>query len=245
MMYRALLLDLDDTLLVNSVDRFIPAYFRALTDFVGDRIPSQLLIHELLRATRAMDEGDGRSLTNEEAFVAVFYPALGQERNVLDPVFRRFYEEVFPSLRELTRPIAEAPEVVGRALRAGLDVVVATNPLFPATAIEQRLEWAGLPPAELGFALITSYENMHATKARPAYYREIADRIGRSPGECLMVGDNWEWDVVHAVDAGVDAFWIADPKLPPPDPSVPLVGQGTLADFAGFAEGSVWPAPSA
>ena len=38
-MLKAILLDLDDTLLVNSMDTFVLAYFQALTRYVGHRIP--------------------------------------------------------------------------------------------------------------------------------------------------------------------------------------------------------------
>ncbi len=54
-----------------------------------------------------------------------------------------------------------------------------------------------------------------------------------------MVGDNWRWDVVHAVRAGMSTFWIADPSEPRPDPDVPVLGQGALADFLAFAESSL------
>jgi FMN phosphatase YigB (HAD superfamily) len=99
-----------------------------------------------------------------------------------------------------------------------------------------------LSPAQFPFTLITTYENMHATKARPAYYAEIADRICRAPEDCLMVGDNWKWDVVNALEVGMSAFWIAAPERDLPDPSVALVGRGTLQEFSLLAEGFESPA---
>lgn len=230
-MLKALLLDLDDTLLGNPMAVFVPAYFRALTEFAGDEVPPDRLIDELLRATAAMENNDGAGETNEEAFAAVFYPGLGRDRSELEPVFERFYEEAFPALRRLTRPRPEARALVDWALHAGLEIVIATNPLFPRSAIEQRLDWAGIAAGEFPYALVTSYEIMHSTKAHPAYYHEIVERLAVPAQACLMCGDTWEWDVVNATAAGLQAFWVTDGEPGVPDPTVPVAGAGGLGDL--------------
>jgi FMN phosphatase YigB (HAD superfamily) len=232
----AILFDLDDTLLVNPMDTFVPAYFRALTTFMTAELDPRLLIEQLLRATRAMDEDGHPARTNEQAFAEVFYPGLGRDRIELEPIFDRFYRDEFPNLRRLTAPVPGARDVVRWAFEGNRQVVIATNPLFPRTAILQRMEWAGLRLDEMPFDLVTSYDNMHSTKARPDYYVEIAERLGRDPHECVMVGDHWRWDVVHAVSSGMAAWWIAAPGEPVPDPEVPLLGAGSLSDFLEFAK---------
>ncbi|RLC86226.1 MAG: HAD family hydrolase [Chloroflexi bacterium] len=242
-MLKAILFDLDNTLLGNSMETFVPAYFQALTRYVAHLIPPDRLLTELLRATRAMEANDGNGPTNEEAFAALFYPAVGYERATLEPIFERFYAEEFPKLRSLTQARPEARPLVEWAFERGLQVVIATNPLFPRTAVEQRLEWADVPVTEFDYALVTSYEIMHATKAHPAYYREILARLGREPRECLMVGDDWEHDIAQAASIGIPVYWIADPGETPPSPSFhredemgTLVGQGTLADLWGWVK---------
>jgi len=137
-------------------------------------------------------------------------------------------------LRPLTRTLPEARPLVEWALERGLQVAIATNPLFPRTAIEQRLEWAGVPVGARWprpYALVTSYEIMHATKANPAYYHEILAHLGRQPGECLMVGDDWERDIAPAASVGIPVYWIAAPGKVPPADDVALVGQGMLGDL--------------
>lgn len=233
-MLKALLLDLDDTLLENDMSRFIPAYFRGLTECVADLIPGEKLIHELLKATHAMNSNDGSGQTNGELFESLFYPGLGFERDELKPRFERFYSEEFPKLRVLTAAKPEARRIVEWAFASGFDVVIATNPLFPATAIEQRIAWADVPIEEFPYALVTTFENMHATKAHPLYYKEILDVIGHEAQDCLMVGDNWGWDVEQPSLVGMPAYWIADPDEPPEDDCVTPVGQGSLADFEGW-----------
>jgi HAD superfamily hydrolase (TIGR01549 family) len=234
---KALLLDLDDTLIDNSMDTFIPAYFGALEAFVAGVVEPGRFIQELLKATRAMDGNDGTGLSNEEVFAAEFYPALGVPRDEMEPLLARFYSEAFPQLAPLTGKRPAAPKVVEWARARGLQVVIATNPLFPRTAIEQRMAWGGVGVDLYDYELVTCYENSHATKSSPAYFLEIADSLGRRPGECLMVGDNWGWDVVCAGEAGIPSFWIATDGARPPEPVVEVVGQGDLDAFLAAAEG--------
>ncbi len=231
-MIRALLLDLDNTLLRNNMDDFVPAYLAALTSYVADRFEPQQFVRHLLRATGAMSANDDPARTNREAFDAVFFPALGGDRAELDPLFAKFYATRFAELRGLTAPDPAARPLIEWTLARGLQLVVATNPLFPLTAIEQRLAWAGVPVSEFPYSLVTSYESMHATKPHRAYYLEIAARLDRRPDECIMVGDDWKMDVRPALATGMQAYWIAPADGAKPPENLPLAGQGTLADFA-------------
>jgi FMN phosphatase YigB (HAD superfamily) len=232
---KALLLDLDDTLIDNSMDTFIPAYFSALESFVASVIDPKRFIEKLLHATRAMDRNDGSGPSNEEVFAATFYPALGVSREELEPVLGRFYAEAFPRLEPLTRPRPAAPKIVEWANNRDLQVVVATNPLFPRTAIEQRMAWGGVGVDRFDYDLVTVYENCHATKSSPAYFEEIVDQLGRRPEECVMVGDNWGWDVMCAGEAGIPAYWIAPDGAPEPYPAAAIVGRGDLDSFLAAA----------
>lgn len=233
---QALLLDLDDTLIDNRMDTFIPAYFRALEGFVAGVVEPERFIRELLRATRAMDSNNGTGPTNEEVFAAAFYPALGVPREEMEPLLARFYREAFPTLAPLTAPRPAAPKIVKWAFARGLQVVIATNPLFPRTAIEQRMAWGGVGVDLFDYDLVTSYENCRATKSSPAYFREIVEKLGRQSAECLMVGDNWGWDVACAGEAGVPGYWIAPDGAEPPPPAAEAVGRGDLDAFLAAAE---------
>jgi len=232
---RALLLDLDDTLIDNPMDTFIPAYFSALESFVADIVAPERFIEELLRATRAMGANDGSGPTNEEIFTAAFYPALGVPREEMAPLLERFYRDAFPQLEGFTRPRPAAPKIVEWAQGRGLQVVIATNPLFPRSAIEERMAWGEVGVDRFDYDLVTTYENSHATKSNPAYFREIVETLGRRPGECLMVGDNWGWDVACAAEAGIPAYWITPDGAQPQQPVVETVGQGDLDSFLAAA----------
>lgn len=236
-MYRAILFDLDDTLLSNPIRTFVPAYFQLIGDFMEPVVPREKLISELIRGTKAMERNPGAGVSNEEAFSRVFYPSIGVEKRELKQHLETFYTDRYPRLAELTGPAPGSLEIVEWAFEQGLDVVIATNPIFPLSAIHQRLEWAGLPVNQFRFTLVTSYENMHAAKPNPAYYREILEYLGRKPEECLMVGDDWDRDIAPAFATGLEAYWVRNGETGVPQPadlpslSKLLLGSGSLGEL--------------
>ncbi len=231
-MIRSLLLDLDDTLLGNNLDTFMTRYFALLSNYAQPLFPADTFLPHLVQATRGMITDTDPALTNDRIFWRDFERLTGGRRDELEPFFQRFYDTEFEQLRSTTVVRPAAAELVREALGRGLSVVVATNPLFPRTAIEQRLAWAGLPVGDYDFALVTSYENMHATKPQPAYYREILAAVGAAPHEALMVGDDWRNDIAPAAAVGLFTYWIAPADAAPPDSAL-VHGQGTLEQLAG------------
>lgn len=230
-MIQSLLLDLDDTLLGNEVDVFMHRYFGLLSAYAGQIFDTTTFLPQLMQATRAMIQDTNPALTNDQVFWLAFEELTGGRRVELEPFFQRFYETEFGQLKSSTTLRPAAATLVRSARERGLSVVVATNPLFPLIAIEQRLEWAGLPVSEFDFTLVTSYENMHAAKPQPAYYREILAAVGVEPGRALMVGDDWKNDIIPAAAAGLFTFWIAPDDATPQDTSL-IAGQGSLDDLA-------------
>lgn len=230
-MIQSLLLDLDDTLLGNETDVFMQRYFGLLSAYAGQRFDRDSFLPHLMQSTRAMIQNTDPHLTNDQVFWTSFESLIGDRRANLEPFFHHFYEAEFIKLKTSTVRRPAAAVLVRAALDRGLSVVVATNPLFPRVAIEQRLEWAGLPPSEYNFALVTTYENMHAAKPQPAYYREILAVTGTAPNNALMVGDDWKNDIAPAAAAGLHTYWIAAADATPDDPAL-LSGQGSLDDLA-------------
>ena len=202
-MIEAVLFDLDGTLLHNDMDRFLRHYLRSLSSHLSEFMPAGEFVQHLLIATKGAVANMDPETTNEVAFRTVFDRLSPCPLEEMEPTINDFYTNHIGKLVEYTRRRPEARAVVETALHMSRPVVVATNPVFPLTAVEQRMEWAGI--ADLPFALITSYENMHFTKPHKEYYQEIADMIGVSPDRCLMVGDDLELDK-PATEVGMQFF---------------------------------------
>jgi len=227
---RAVLFDLDDTLLENNMDRFLKEYFSLLTPHVAHLVPPEKFTSALLHATYAMIQSDNPTITNQNAFIADFFPRVGLTAEKMMPLFDDFYAVQYGKLRSLTRPNPSAHAAIQAALDAGCDIIIATNPIFPETAIRQRMQWAGI--SDFPFKLITCYEVMHYAKPNSLYYREILQKIGRSPDECIMVGDDWVNDIVPAMKAKLQVFWVN--TTTDSMNNLYTSARGTLAEFKGW-----------
>ncbi len=209
-MIRAVLLDLDDTLLDTNMDLFIPVYFEALSRKMNEYLPPDDMINLVLEGTKEMIQNGDSSKTNKEVFDDYFYPRLSHPASVVRPVIDSFYDEQFPMLKKYTRPIPIARDFVSELFKWGCQVVIATNPLFPARAIEHRIDWAGL--SDFSFSLITTYENSHFCKPDPKYYQEILNKLDVEPEEAIMIGNDLQNDIEPAKEAGLHNYWIGNDR---------------------------------
>lgn len=201
-----LLLDMDDTLLSNDMDRFLPAYLQKLSTHLLDHIPQSQMIQCLLAGTKAMVAKQMPEKTLEQAFDEVFYPGIACTKAQLSDQLDDFYAHVYPSLQSVTTVRPEAVEFVEWAFSQGYTIAIATNPLFPKTAIEQRLAWASLPVSKYPFALVTSFETFHYAKPNPAYFAEILGQLEWPEGPVIMVGNSLQEDIQPARAVGISAF---------------------------------------
>jgi len=218
------LLDLDDTLLGNPMDRFLPAYFSALYKALAPHAPGKNIQQAAINSAQAMLNRKDGTESNMAAFMSRFCRGLECRAEVLQPVLDEFYEQEYPKLQKYTVYRSEARQVVDFLFEAGCQVVIATNPLFPAVAIHQRLAWAGL--ADFPFSLITTMENSHFAKPNPHYYQEILSKVQAAPDQSWMVGDDFDNDIAPAKMLGLQTWRIT--TTPPKDSSS---RQGSLAEL--------------
>jgi FMN phosphatase YigB (HAD superfamily) len=203
-----LLFDLDDTLLGNEMNNFIPVYLQSLAKRMSVVAEPATLIQTLLSATRGMIEDISPDRTLEEKFDAAFYPPLGLVSQEVQPIIDAFYEHDFPQLRRLTQMRPEAAHVVRQVIQRGDQAAVATNPLFPLTAILQRLSWAGLSADQIPFEIIPSFETFHFAKPNPEFYAEFLAQLGWPKTPVLMVGNDIDSDIGAARQLGLPVYWI-------------------------------------
>lgn len=202
-MITTVLFDLDGTLLPMDQDEFVKYYFGLLAKKLAPHgYDPQALIKAIWSGTGAMVKNDG-SCTNEEAFWNCFTSLMGAHTRKDEPLFREFYEKEFSGAKAACSFDPNAAKTVAAIKAKGLRVVLATNPIFPAVATQNRIRWAGLSPED--FELYTTYENSSHCKPNPAYYQDILDTLGLKAEECLMVGNDATEDLV-AKTLGMNVF---------------------------------------
>ncbi|UCF62547.1 MAG: DinB family protein [Anaerolineaceae bacterium] len=240
-MITAILIDLDNTLLGNDMETFLPLYLQKLGAHLADLIPPNQMIPELMTGTRKMMDNLDPTVSLEQAFAQHFYPALGVSEGKLRDMIIDFYATVFPSIQAITTRYPDIDRFMKAIFETGYEVVIATSPVFPRTAILQRLEWAGVPVDQFNYTFITSYEDFHFTKPHLEYYAEILGRLGKPSHEAVMIGNDPEDDLEPAQALGMAVFH-AHPSSPDEYPG------GSLADvlpwLEGLAEHSNDPYPS-
>jgi len=225
-----LLIDLDDTLLTNSMDIFVPAYVGGLGKFLRDRIEPELLAQTLLSATQKMFENTIPDRTLKETFDRAFYPKLGVTESEMRAPIDQFYLHEFPKIKSITQSRPNAVNLINAAFQRGYTIGVATNPLFPLTAITQRLAWANLPVEDYSYSLISSYENFHFAKPNPAYYAEFLAKLGWPRGPVVMIGNDTVHDIQGAGSLGLATFWIRDQNPDVTEIDTARCSSGTLDD---------------
>ena len=226
-----LLLDLDDTLLGNSMDTFIPAYLQSLCEHLAASIPAEKLVSTLISGTQAMLDNNSPDKTLKEVFDQAFYPILGIQQTDYIERFDAFYRQDFPDLQHLTKFLPEAVSMIEEAFSRGYNVAIATNPLFPMTAIQQRLEWAGLSPEIYPFMLIPSYESFHFTKPNTAFFAEALASLGWPAGPVVMVGDDFDHDIAPARLLGMGNFLITENGRSSGEELPAAAGCGTIQEL--------------
>ena len=207
MSIKAILFDLDGTLLPMDQDLFMKYYFGELVKkIVPYGYNKDTLSGDVWAGTKAMVMNDG-SKTNEEAFWDKFCELQEKDCRKDLSVFDEFYRKEFCKAKDACQPTPSAKETIDFIKASGKRLILATNPLFPFVATENRIGWAGLSTSD--FELITTYENCHYCKPNPKYYVEFLEKTGLSPEECLMVGNNAEEDMI-AETLGMKVFLLTD-----------------------------------
>jgi FMN phosphatase YigB (HAD superfamily) len=208
MSVKAVLFDLDGTLLPMDLRVFFGEYFKLLTAKLapyGYEDP-KALIRTMWQGVAKVCENDGKR-KNGEVFWDYFASVYGEKVREHVPVIDRFYLEEFEKVKEVCGFDPEANKTVKALKEKGLKCVIATKPIFPLQAILKRMEWAGLDKNDFEFC--TSYDVCSFCKPQKEYYEEVAALLGLSTEECLMVGNDVD-DDMPAEKSGMKVFLLTN-----------------------------------
>ena len=228
---KAVLFDLDGTLLPMDQEEFTKAYFRLLAKKLSAYGYSpEKLVDTIWAGTTAMVKNDG-TRTNEDAFWDQFAVFWGADVRKDEPIFDSYYREDFCGVKDVCGYHPAAAETVALCKALGLRVILATNPIFPAVATEARIRWAGLSRED--FELYTTYENSHFCKPNPAYYEEILCRQGLFGEECIMVGNDVTEDMA-AEALGMKVFLLTDCLINKHGKDISRYPRGSFGELQAF-----------
>ncbi|WP_312710743.1 HAD family hydrolase [Proteiniclasticum ruminis] len=227
-----ILFDLDGTLLSIDMKEFEEIYYTSLSNAFKSIIAPDNFMAILYSSMKAMVKNK-ENRTNEEVFMSVMKERVGEELPAFQKHFIHYYENDFSVLRDAVNKNTDMLEALKILKEKGYELVIATNPLFPKFAIDQRIQWAELVHED--FSHITYFEDSHYCKPNVEYYSEILETIGKNPQECMMVGNDAEEDLAAGA-LGITTYLITNHLLNRKSLEYTADHEGTYKDFLMFAE---------
>lgn len=226
-----IMFDLDGTLLALDFDEFTRAYIACIGQKLGTLgYDVTRCIKALWAGTEAMVKNDG-SRTNRQAFWDAFCAVAKVNQMVLEPQLETFYRQEFQGIRSVLRTQRDCRGFIDDLKRKGYTLSLATNPVFPLVAVEQRLSWIGLTVKD--FAVVSSYEHYKYCKPNLGYYQQVLSSAGFAPEESCMIGNNIH-DDMPARDLGMPVYLVTDVLENPQNKPVDDYPHGSFAQLQAF-----------
>ena len=233
MNYRAILFDMDGTLVPMDMKAFSEGYFKLLYKKLAPLgVKAEGFSKTIWTGVAAMVRNDG-SVLNSEAFWNTFEKLTGNTDPAVRAACLDFYSHEFHEARSLARENPLAKRAVELARKKAPIVALATNPLFPMEGQVTRMSWVGLTPSD--FDLVTSYDTDRYCKPNPNYYISVCERLKVRPEECLLIGNDENEDAYSASSLGMSCYITDDCRIPSKEH--PWDGpSGSFADLIRFLE---------
>lgn len=220
--------DLDGTLLPMQQDEFAKLYFSSLSKRLSQfGYEPNKLIESVWSGTLSMIKNNGK-ISNEEVFWDKFAEIYGDQSRLDNKNFDEYYKTDFGLVKNACKCNRLVKSVIARLKSNGYKLVLATNPIFPAIAVDKRLEWAGLNRRDFEFC--SSYENSYYCKPNIEYYRSLIKRFCLKAEECLMVGNDVSEDMV-ARELGMNVFLLTDNLINKYNKDISDYPQGNFNDL--------------
>ncbi len=230
-MRKAVFFDLDGTLLALDMEQFSKTYFSLVENCGFYDLFGRDGRRIFGSGIRAILNNDGTML-NRDVFLKVVSEASDADPDAILKHMDAFYANEFPKIRACSHSDVRAIETVRILKEKGYRLILSTNPIFPSSATNVRIEWAGLDLDD--FEYVSYYDNSHYCKPNLEYFKEILDRTGLSAEECYVVGNDVLEDM-SATALGFEGFLVLDNVIGDLGKVPPCV-QGNYSDLLSFAK---------
>ncbi len=204
---KAVLFDLDGTLLPMNEDTFVKGYMGRLYKYLapyGYDDPNAF-IAAIWYGVKAMRKNDGKRSCDEvywEAFNSQFE---GKDGALAHKKFDEFYATDFKNAKQYCfEAHKNAQEIINKCREKADLLIVVSNPVFPLIAMQERVEFAGIDP--LSFDFITSYETSHFAKPNKMFIQEVLDRFNLKSDEVVYFGNSEKEDAKIAKELGIKFY---------------------------------------
>lgn len=193
-MNKYILSDFDGTLLFMDQEIFVKQYYKELyKKFIKLGYDGQKCIEGIMSAVMYILTNED-NITNEIKFWKVFENKTNLSKKELTVMLEDFYNNEFCLLKQYTSINPYAKKFIETVKNNGYKIILATNPVFPKVATDERIKWAGLNPED--FEYITTYENSCFCKPNLKYYQEIIEKFNLDVNDLWMIGNDMNEDGV-------------------------------------------------
>jgi len=188
-----LFFDLDGTILGMDDKEFNEQYFKGLGETMAHLVEPKLTKKAVYQSFIAMID-QINTKTNKEKFFESYYQLTGIDESTLSTLVAPYYQERYQQLRQYTWPVESVIEAVKYLKQRGYQLILATNPVFPAVATHQRVQWTGLKVED--FLTVTTYEDQYACKPNKEYFAQLTEKYDLDPKDCWMIGNDAQEDMI-------------------------------------------------
>jgi putative hydrolase of the HAD superfamily len=159
-------------------------------------------------------EGNHPVLDGVRAWVPTYRAEAWQAVTALfdlaDPQVPDLAAHRFEQAQRRRHPLVEGAAQCVQALRPSHRVGLLTN--GPSDIQRRKLVDVGLTDS---FDAVVISGEVGVGKPDKGIFDDALGRLGVAPGDAVMVGDNWDRDIVGALTAGLAGVWIAAGRTPP------------------------------
>lgn len=207
-MIKAILFDLDGTLLPMNEEIFTKGYFSLLSKkMVSLGYDKDNFISAVMFGTKAMRVNNGEK-SNKNVFWENFISVFGGDRIKIESDFTDFYNNEFKESSKFCGENSEALKVVQLARKSGFKTILASNPLFPKEGMLTRLGFVNI--SSENFDYISTYDNSSYSKPNTNYYLELLKQNNLKANEVIYIANSKEDDLIPAQNVGIKTFLVGE-----------------------------------